>query len=34
MLEEDSTCDAGPFHSSFDVTPTPLRAGLARMLRA
>jgi uncharacterized protein YbjT (DUF2867 family) len=34
MLEEDSTCDACPFHASFDVTPTPLRAGLARMLRA
>ncbi len=34
MLEEDNTGDAAAFHSTFALTPTPLRAGLARMLRA
>jgi NADH dehydrogenase len=32
MLEEDNTCDAGPFHAAFDLAPLPLAAGLQRML--
>jgi NADH dehydrogenase len=33
MLEENNTCDADAFYASVDLTPLPLRAGLARMLR-
>lgn len=32
MLEENNTCDPGPFFSTFGLTPEPLDAGLARML--
>jgi NADH dehydrogenase len=31
MLEEQSTCDPRPFFTTFDLTPVPLAAGLARM---
>lgn len=34
MLQENNTCDASAFYASFDLTPLPLRAGLARMLRS
>jgi NADH dehydrogenase len=34
MLQENNTCDAGPFYSTFGLTPMPLRSGLARMLHA
>lgn len=33
MLEEENTCDPGPFSSTFGLTPIPLAAGLERMLR-
>lgn len=33
MLEEDNTCDPGPFMAAFGLQPTPLAAGLARMFR-
>jgi NADH dehydrogenase len=32
MLREENTCDPGPFHATFGLTPVPLRAGLTRML--
>jgi len=32
MLEEDNVGDPGPFHSTFSLTPQPLKTGLARML--
>lgn len=32
MLGEANTCDAGPFFTTFRLTPVPLRAGLERML--
>lgn len=31
MLEENNTCDPARFDAAFGLTPTPLRAGLARM---
>jgi uncharacterized protein YbjT (DUF2867 family) len=34
MLQEPNTCDASAFYTSFDLTPIPLRSGLARMLRS
>lgn len=33
MLEEENTCEPGPFYSTFGVTPMPLSTGLAAMLR-
>jgi uncharacterized protein YbjT (DUF2867 family) len=32
MLAENNTCDPSAFFSTFELTPVPLRAGLARML--
>lgn len=32
MLEENSTCDPGPFFSTFGLTPVPLNVGLRSML--
>jgi hypothetical protein len=32
MLEENSTCDPGPFFSTFGLTPVPLNVGLRAML--
>ena len=32
MLEENSTCDAEPFYTTFGLQPLPLPMGLARML--
>jgi NADH dehydrogenase len=32
MLEEENTCEPGPFYEAFDLTPVPLAAGLAAML--
>jgi uncharacterized protein YbjT (DUF2867 family) len=32
MLQEDSTCDPGPFLSTFGLVPVPLETGLRRML--
>jgi NADH dehydrogenase len=34
MLKENNTCDPSAFYASFDLTPLPLSAGLARMLRS
>ena len=34
MLRENNTCDASAFYSAFDLTPQPLRSGLARTLAA
>ena len=32
MLEEESTCEPGPFYETFDLTPVALDAGLAAIL--
>jgi NADH dehydrogenase len=32
MLEEENTCEPGPFYEAFDLTPVPLSVGLAAML--
>ncbi len=32
MLEEDNTCDPGPFYAAFGLTPIDPEAGIARML--
>jgi hypothetical protein len=32
LLEEDNTCDPGPFLSTFGVEPMPLADGLNMML--
>jgi NADH dehydrogenase len=31
MLEEENTCEPGPFYETFDLVPVPLSAGLAAM---
>jgi NADH dehydrogenase len=33
MLEEENTCEPGPFYTAFGLTPMPLSSGLAAMLR-
>jgi len=33
MLEEENTCEPGPFYATFGLTPMPLATGLAAMLR-
>jgi NADH dehydrogenase len=32
MLEEENTCEPGPFYETFGLTPVPLSTGLAAML--
>ena len=32
VLQEDTVCDARPFHAAFGIEPLPLAAGLAQML--
>lgn len=32
VLQEDTVCDARPFHDAFGIEPLPLATGLARML--
>ena len=32
MLEEENTCEPGPFYETFDLVPVPLSKGLAAML--
>jgi hypothetical protein len=32
MLEEENTCEPGPFYETFGLVPVPLDTGLAAML--
>ena len=32
MLEEENTCEPGPFYETFGLAPVPLNTGLAAML--
>jgi hypothetical protein len=32
MLEEENTCEPGPFYERFGLVPVPLSPGLAAML--